>query len=339
MTPVESAGTAPVRALHVNDCAFTARHLLAEAHRRGLPWSFLPVAASGRAWDGPLAQGQRAVMGAAWLARLAAKAARHDLLHVHSGGVVQHTRLVPKRFVVHLHGTDIRSLQYDPRWQVTIDRALEGALHVFYSTPDLAEHTLPRRPDATYLPVPIDLAALPEPVPAPGLPVVLFASRWESVKGLDTQLATAGGLVAALRGRARVLGLDWGPAAGAAREAGVELVPTRPHGAYLRLLAGATAVVGQAGGILSASELEAVGIGVPVVVPVPLPLYAAARPPVLGGSPAAAVEAVVAVVEGSAAHDPAAARGWVGEQHSPGRGVDTLVDVYGRLAPGGWGSS
>ena len=54
---------------------------------------------------------------------------------------------------------------------------------------------------------------------------------------------------------------------------GVELVPTRPHAGYLSLLSGATVVVGQAGGILSASELEAIGAGVPVVVPVPLPLY------------------------------------------------------------------
>ncbi len=35
--------TEPVRALHVNDCAFTAKHLVAEAHRRGLPWSYLPA--------------------------------------------------------------------------------------------------------------------------------------------------------------------------------------------------------------------------------------------------------------------------------------------------------
>jgi hypothetical protein len=333
----EAAG--PVRALHVNDCAFTAKHLIAEAHRRGLPWSFLPIAGSGRTWEGPVAQGQRAVLGAAWLSRLAAKAARNDLLHVHSGGVVQHTRLVPKRFVVHLHGTDIRTLQYDPAWQSTIDRALEGALHVFFSTPDLAEHTLPRRPDATYLPVPIDLGALPAPMPAPGLPIAFIASRWEGVKGLDVQLGTARRLVAALTGRARVVGLDWGPAAADAAAVGVELVPTRPHAAYLRLLAGATVVLGQAGGILSASELEAIGIGVPVVVPTPLPLYDAVRPPVLGDSPESAVEAALALLDGSAAWDAAAASAWVGEHHSPAAGVDQVAAVYAALAANGWRST
>jgi hypothetical protein len=335
-------GAGPVRALHVNDCAFTAKHLIAEAHRRDLPWSFLPVAAAGRRWDGPVAQGQRAVLGAAWLSRLAAKAARNDLLHVHSGGVVQHTRLVPRRFVVHLHGTDIRTLQYDPAWQGTIDRALEGALHVFYSTPDLAEHTLPRRPDATYVPVPIDVAALPLPAPAPGLPVVFIASRWEDAKGLDVQLDTARRLVAALGGRAEVVGLDWGAQAGQARAVGVDLVPTRPHGAYLRLLAGATVVLGQAGGILSASELEAIGIGVPVVLPVPLPLYDGLRPPVLGDSPESAAQAALAVVDGTLAAGsagPDAARAWVREHHSPGLGVDLVSGVYDRLAADGWRST
>jgi glycosyltransferase involved in cell wall biosynthesis len=250
--------------------------------------------------------------------------------------VVQHTRLVPRRFVVHLHGTDIRTLQYDPRWQSTIDRALDGALHVFYSTPDLAEHTLPRRPDATYVPVPIDVPALPAPAPAPGPPIVLFASRWEEVKGLDTQLETARRLVDALDGRARVIGLDWGPAAARAASAGVELAPTRPHSAYLRMLAGATVVLGQAGGILSASELEAIGIGIPVVVPTALPLYAEALPPVLGDSPSSAVEAALGVLDGSVGWDPAAARSWVGDHHSPALGVDLVAGVYAGLAAGDW---
>ncbi len=326
----------PVRALHVNDCAFTAKHLIAEAHRRGLPWSFLPVAAAGRTWVGPVAKGQRAVLGGTWLARLAAKAATNDLLHVHSGGVVQHTRLVPKRFVVHLHGTDIRTLQYDPRWQSTIDRALQGALAVFYSTPDLAEHTLPHRPDATYVPVPIDVDALPTAAAAPGRPVVVFASRWEPAKGLPIQLETARQLVRALGDRARIVGLDWGPAADQAAAAGVELVPTQAHPAYLRFLAGATVVVGQAGGILSASELEAIGSGVPVVLPVPLPLYDDVQPPVLGGSPESAVEAAAAIVGGSAQHDGAAARDWVRAHHSPAQGVDLVSAVYDGLATSGW---
>jgi len=330
----------PVRALHVNDCAFTAQHLISEARRRGLPWSFQPVAAPGRSWDGVVGQGQRAVLGAEWLGRLAAGASRNDLLHVHSGGVVRHTRLVPKRFVVHLHGTDIRTLQYDPSWQTVIDWGLRHAQHVFYSTPDLAAHTLPHRPDATYLPVPIAIDELPQPSPGthPQRSVVI-ASRWEPVKGLAEQLATAQLLVRALAGRARVVGLDWGPAAGKAAQAGVDQVPIRPHSTYLELLAGASVVVGQSGGILSASELEAIGIGVPVVMPTPLPLYDAVRPPVLGNSPESAVEAAVAILDGTLRPEAPAARGWVAAHFSPATGVDTIAGVYDRLAADGWKGS
>jgi hypothetical protein len=156
------------------------------------------------------------------------------------------------------------------------------------------------------------------------------------VKGLDAQLETARRAVSALAGKARVVGLDWGPAAPQARDVGVSLVPTRPHADYLALLAGATVVIGQAGGILSASELEAIGSGVPLVVPVPLPLYDAVRPPVLGDSPDSAVEAAVAVVDGALSHDGAAARAWVDEQHRPGLGVDIVTEVYDRLAANGW---
>jgi glycosyltransferase involved in cell wall biosynthesis len=331
--------SAPVRALHVNDCAFTAQHLIAEARSRGLPWSFQPVAAQGRTWTGPIAKAERAALGAAWLARLSARATRHDLLHVHSGSVVQHTRLVPKRFALHLHGTDIRTLQYEPRWQAVLDWGLRHALHVFYSTPDLAAHTMPHRPDATYVPVPIDVGELPPAHPADGPAQVVFASRWEGVKGLAVQIDVAHRLAEALGGRARVIGLDWGPEAGRARAGGVELVPTRPHADYLALLAGATVVIGQAAGILSASELEAIGSGVPVVLPVPLPLYDGAAPPVHGSSPESAVEAAVAAVAGTLDHDAEAARRWVRAYHAPRVGVDIVTDVYDRLAADGWAAA
>ena len=99
--------------------------------------------------------------GAAWLGRLSAQSMRHDLLHVHSGSVLRHSRLVPKRFVLHLHGTDIRTLQYDPSWTAVVRAGVASARAVFYSTPDLAEHVLPLRPDATLLPVPVDVGRLP----------------------------------------------------------------------------------------------------------------------------------------------------------------------------------
>lgn len=317
------------RVLHVNDCAFTAERMLVEAHRRGLPWHYMPLAAEvGRSWSGPVGQAQKALLGASWLARLGARSLRHDLLHVHSGSVLRHSRLVPKRYVLHLHGTDIRTLQYDPAWTAVIRKGVAAAEAVLYSTPDLAEHTLPLRPDATYLPVPIDVDRLPAWSPSGTRPQVFFASRWEAVKGVETQLETAERIVAAVGDTADVVGLQWGPEAAAAEKVGVRLRPKVDHATYLALLASSTAVVGQSAGILSASELEAMGTGAPLVLPVGLPLYAESAPPVLGGTPAAAAEAVAALVAGTGAHDPEKGRRWVREQHGVDRAVDTVLGVY-----------
>jgi glycosyltransferase involved in cell wall biosynthesis len=323
--------------LHINDCAFTAANLVHEASARGLPWDMTPLAASGQTWSGPVAKERRAGLGAAWLARLAARAARVDLLHVHFATVYQHTRLVPRRFVLHCHGSDVRTLQYDARYTATIHRALANAAAVFYSTPDLAEHTLPHRPDAVYIPVPIDTAALPGWAPTTDTPQVLFSSRWDDSKGLAAQLAIAEGLVEATKGTdAEVVGLDWGPAAAAAREAGVRLLPRRDHTEYLRLLATAHVVVGQSSGILAASELEALGIGAPLLMTADHALYGDATPPVLDASTTSPDDVVQAAVQ--AVTDPAATaqsqRGpaWVEEHHGSGHAVDRALGVYRSLS-------
>lgn len=317
-------------AVHVGEAARTAALLVATARARGLRWDHLPLASTRTDWSGPVATLERAALGATWLGRLAVAARRHDVVHVHSATTVAHSRRVAPRYVLHCHGTDVRTTQYDPALGPSVRRALVDAEAVLYSTPDLAEHVLPHRRDAHYLPVPVTVDDLPRWSPDSVRPHVVFASRWESVKGLDVQLETARRLVAALGDRADVLGLDWGPDTAAARDAGVRLVPRLHHGEFLRWLAGATAVVGQAAGILSASELEAMGTGAPLLLPTELPLYAGrcrTPPPVLGGSPDAVVEEAVALV-GGGSHDPTPGRAWVRDEHGVDRAVDTVAELY-----------
>jgi hypothetical protein len=312
----------------VGDAAFTAVRLVAEARRRGLPWDHQPLADGGQDWSGAVGRTRRAVVGARWLTGLAVGARRHDVVHVHSATTLPHVRPVARRFVLHCHGSDVRTAQYDPRRGEGIRAGLRDAEAVLYSTPDLAEHVLPHRPDATLLPVPVDVDAIPAWVPGADRPRVLFASRWEDVKGLAAQLETAELLVQALAGRAEVVGLDWGPAAPSAAALGVRLVPRLDHAAYLDLLAGSAAVVGQSAGILSASELEAMATGAPVAIPSSLALYADSAPPVLGSDPASVTEEVVAVVDDPALHDAATNRAWVERWHGTPRGVDAVAAVY-----------
>ena len=323
--------TAPPSALHVGDAAFTAARLVAEARRRGLQWDHQALAGGGGDWSGLVGRARRAAVGAGWLASLAVAARHHDVVHVHSATTLPHVRPATRRFVLHCHGSDVRSAQYESARGHAIRAGLRDAEAVFFSTPDLAEHVVPHRPDAMLLPVPVDVAAVPAWAPHPGLPRVLFASRWEDVKGLATQLETAEQLVKALSGGAEVVGLDWGPAAPSAARLGVRLVPRLDHTAYLDLLAGSTAVVGQSAGILSASELEAMATGAPLAVPASLDLYADSAPPVLGSDPASVTEAVVAVVTDPSTHDASVSRHWVEQRHDTGRGVDTVSAVYERV--------
>ncbi|OSY35176.1 MULTISPECIES: glycosyltransferase [Pseudonocardia] len=311
--------------LHVNDAAFTAERMITEAVRRGLDWSLMPKAAPAREWRGITGRVRRAVIGGAWVARLAVAARQHDIVHVHSASTLAHSRLGAPRYVVHCHGTDVRTTQYDPARRASVVDGLLRAEAVLYSTPDLAEHVLVHRPDAVYLPVPIDVDAVPEWAPG-ARPQVVFASRWSPDKGVATQLVVVRDLVARFGDRVDLVGLDWGPCAAEAAEAGVRLVPRSGHADYLALLAGASVVVGQSAGILAASELEALAAGAPVVVPVPLPLYD--RPPVLAVQAGEAADAVASVLDGDHPHDPAAVRGWTRSVHGVVSAVDMVTGLH-----------
>jgi glycosyltransferase involved in cell wall biosynthesis len=314
-------------ALHVNEAAFTAARLIAEATRRGYVWDYLPKAAPAQDWTGVTGKARRALLGAAWVAKLRGQAKRHDVVHVHSASTVAHSKLGAPRYVVHCHGTDVRTAQYDPARGPAIRAALRDAEAVFYSTPDLAEHVLAHRPDAHYVPAPVDVANVPRWAPQ-GPPRVVFASRWTADKNTDLQLETAAALVAALDGKAEVAGLDWGPHAQAAADAGVTLLSRRDHAGFLELLAGAHVVVGQSAGILAVSELEALAAGAPMVVPVPLPLYAENPPPVHAGGVADAVVAAAGLLDGTVAHEPEKVRQWVADHHGVQHAVDLVAAVH-----------
>lgn len=318
--------------LHVNDAAFTAARMIAEAARRGQEWHLMPKAAPDQLWPGMAGQIRRAMVGGRWVVQLAVAARRHDIVHVHSASTLAHSRLGAPRYVVHCHGTDVRSAQYDLARRSSIVEGLRRAEAVFYSTPDLAEHLLVHRPDAVHVPVPIDVDAVPAWNPAPARQQVVFASRWSADKGVETQLALARGLADVLDERTELVGLDWGPRAGEAARLGVRLVRRDDHASYLRLLAGAQVVIGQAAGILAASELEALAVGAPLVVPVQLPLYSA--PPVYGGSLDEGIAAVVALLAGELTHDPDAVRDWARRTHGVSRAVDTVDEVYRAVLAG-----
>lgn len=317
------------KALHLNDCAFVGQHLVDAAVRAGLPWRILPPE---RTW--PLVRAGRTqptrFENYRTLGRIAAHAGWSDLVHVHFATTVRRLRprYIPRRpYVLHLHGTDIRTLWRDPVKGPGIQTYINGAAHVYYSTRDNEENATTARSDAEYMPVFVDPRQLPTWSPKG---YVAFASRWEEVKGLTDMLAVAKNLT---RAGIEVRGLDWGPGAADAAAAGAHLIPKMPHAEYLKFLGDASVVVGQATQILSVSELEAMAIGVPLAaVGYHLPGPDGESLPIRNGSVDDVVQAVI-----EDAQDPRAAaenldsQAWTLEQHTADRYIPGVLDTYRRI--------
>ncbi len=314
------------RALHLNDCAFVGRNMVDAAGRMGLPWRLLPPE---QTW--PRVQPGRSQPTRAENYRTSARIARHaawsQVVHVHFATTTRRLRppYIPRRpYVLHLHGTDIRTLWKDPVRGPGIQASIDGARHVFYSTRDNEGNATAARSDAEYLPVFVDASSLPEWQPEG---YVAFASRWEDVKGLGDMLQVARGLSSA---GIEMRGLDWGPGAPEAAALGVRLVPKMSHADYLRFLASARVVVGQASSILSVSELEAMAIGVPLAaVGMHLPGPDGGRIPIREGGVSEVVDAVVAdAADPERASATLGARPWTLAHHTADRYIDRVSEVY-----------
>jgi glycosyltransferase involved in cell wall biosynthesis len=228
---------------------------------------------------------------------------------------------------MHWHGTDIRTYFYQSKSRPAIEWGAERAAHVLYATPDLREHAVKARPDATYLPIPIDFSELPSWKPV-GSPRVVFSSRWDESKGGDTQLALLRELRSGLDKNVLFEGLDWGDRAEEARALGVQLVPRMAKDRFLQWMAGAHCVVGQTTGILATSELQAVAMGAPTVTSV--------RPGYYPGSPfpvEADAEGITQRVR-EVLEDPISAStssngaSWVRRHHGPETLVPELAAIY-----------
>lgn len=324
-----------VRVLHLNDCAFVGRNLVAAARRSGRRWDYLdPQATFPRVKPG--ASAPTRLENVRTLARLTAHVGRADVVHVHFATTVRRLRpaVIPDRpYVLHLHGTDIRSLWAAPETHADIQRCIDGASHVYYSTRDNRENAERAFPGAEYMPIFVDANSLPRWAPAP-VRYVAFTSRWEDVKGLPDMLDLARQLRAALPADIQLQGLDWGPGAAAAKAAGVTLVPKMAHADFLAWLAGASAAVGQATPILAVSEIEAMGIGVPLAALGPhLPGPDGAPVPIRTGSTTAVVEAIRGDLDDPLqASRELGARAWVLREHTADRQVPRLLATYRAIA-------
>lgn len=323
------------RVTHFNDCANVARSITEAANAAGYPWKYLPPELV-RPENGftPGITGKASQLP--YVARHFRAALTSDVLHIHyatAAALLDHPYIPSRPYLLTLHGTDIRHQWADPAYHTQIQRAIDGAHAVYYTNLDTATNATTARPDATYQPPLIRPGTLPAWSPGNGAPLVVFASRWDKSKGMEKQLEFAEQLHKAAGPETRILGLDWGPGAGHARERGVTLVPRMNHSDYVRFLASADLVVGQATPMLGVSELEAMAIGVPVLCPVDQLTGPDGVPPVLQPSAGDTVgQALVALEDPVAASTRLSAREWVLAHHTADAWVPRLAAEYASAA-------
>lgn len=246
-----------IRVTQLFDCADVGKNFVREGQRQNKPWKLI---------DGPWMRGGTKAAYNRFLVDMAMAYPRTRLWHVNMGGRAKWARgRFARPYALTLHGTDIRENYWQEQHHAAIKADVDGAGHVWYTTPDLREKAEQARADAQYLPVPVDLAELPQWTPATK-PRVFFPSRWDSSKGGDAWVQTAADVVGAVAGLdVDLVGINWGDRAAEVAALGLTLLPKMPKQEFLREMSHAHVAVGQVSGILAASELEAMGMGLPTI--------------------------------------------------------------------------
>ena len=331
-----------LRVLHVNDVGGVASTAVQQARREGLDWSLWPLPAV-RGAPTPVKVARRLND----LARFHSAGRAADVLHIHYGLFGYYAWSVRRPYLLHLHGTDVRRNLSQRGLGRLVQAGVRRAGVVAYSTPDLADIVLGLRPDAVWLPAPVsadaverhreqptgDLRSFGIDGDAGGRPTVVFASRWDPVKGLDLLVETATRLRAE-QPDVRLIGIDWGVGAARARAAGVDLIPMIPAPRFRDLLSAADVVIGQlASGCLGVSDLEAMVMQRPLVARFTAGAAYGDEPPIWNTAEVDAVDAVRAVLDDpSAARSRAAASAaWALRRHSPREFVSAAGDLYRRF--------
>lgn len=325
------------KVLQFNDCAFVARSMVSAAARAGLSWDYLPpelVRPMTAAPRNPLLAKARFVP---YLLRRRAALQAAEVVHVHYG---TSARLLAERgmpgrpYVLTLHGTDIRKQWVDPTFHDEIQRAVDGAEHVYFANIDTAENAKAARSDAEFLPALVDAGALPAWVPA-SEPTIVFVSRWDDDKGVETQLEFARKLRAAVAPSIRILGLNWGPGAASARAVGVELIDKMPQAEFHRLVAASHFTIGQATNNFATSEFEALCMGAPMAAVgqrLSRPDDGTVPPVLQGGIDDVVEQLVIALADPLAAAERLGGAAWALPRYDAASYVPGLAKLYADIA-------
>ncbi len=257
-----------MRILHVNDVAFVGSTLVDGLNRHGHQAELcrLQLAAARRSTAMKLLALPLRLRELAAINRKV-HGGRYDIVHIHFAylGMLGIVGRYP--YLLHIHGSDVRRDLHDRRRRWLILQSIAHARSVLFSTPDLAAIVHPHRPDAVFLPNPVDTENFrPAPIAMNLPPKILLISELSPIKAVDVAFAALAELrlrfpnvevVAINHGKERER--YWGTP-------GVTFVERVPHNDMAALIQSCDIVLGQLGiGSIGMVELESLACGKPLV--------------------------------------------------------------------------
>lgn len=241
-------------------------------------------------------------------------------------------------YVIHCHGSDVRHRLRKPLYRAALGPGLDKAAAVFYATPDLAEPVRQARPDAIFMPVPIDVTRFTPEVTRPPRPfTIMLFGRLEAGKG--SRLAMEGIMrFAVRRSDISVITMDWGKLAGELKQQygrRVEFLPRTTPDKMSEIVSHADVVVGQfVIGALGLSEFEAMSCAKPVIASYRYHGIYNESPPVCDAATAEDIDAWLEHLYQHPAETMAIgkqSREWVRKHHDGEAQIDLLERIYASI--------
>ena len=265
------------------------------------------------------------------------RAGHFDVLHIHYAYIGMVGVLSGLPYILHCHGSDVWGLTPITRWPAT--RALKGAAHVFYSTPDLAVHTLRHRPDAEFLPNPIDWRTFAPTQGAGESSDVYVACALDDLKG-GPRILDACRRLAELRPGVRVTVTARGKYVPEfAALPNVSVIPAQERAALPGVINRHGIVIGQVNlGAAGMAELEAMSCARPVVASFTYGTAYPEPPPFVQANTGSGIaEAVVRLLDDEALRRRTGEEGreWIQRYHDFDAIVDRVEAVARRAVEGG----
>jgi glycosyltransferase involved in cell wall biosynthesis len=245
-------------------------------------------------------------------------------------------------YFLHCHGSDVREDLYQPirKWLVLF--SLRRAEVVFFSTPDLYQHLSQIRPDAVFIPNPIDDEAFHPLGQAKHEKVrILINQVLKSSKAPDIAFSAAKELNDRFGDRIDIYAFAYGPELGRFQQyEDINFVDLIPYNQMPRFLNQFDIIIGQFGiGSLGMSELESMACEKPVVCWLDTALYSkwySQSPPVLSAStPDAVIEAVANLIRDPSFREDIGrkSRIWIKQYHNYLKSASLVLEKYDIVSP------